>query len=128
MPVKYKTLKGEKNFHALFESGSFYKGKRLFLKVFFDPSTRLEESQWAFCSPRKLGKAVVRSRYRRVCREALHALMQDLIPISLGCRIALVPQNSFIKLKADERKASLFSLLKKAKLIGSESLGKTHKV
>ena len=114
--LRYTSLKGKKKFKELFSQGKFYGGSDISLKVFFaeTASSGGIESQWALCVPRKLGGAVMRNRYRRVCKESLRALALKTKP---GTHVALFPQKTFAKLSFKQRTDCLLSLLRRAKLI-----------
>ena len=113
--MKYKSLKGKKKFAELFDKGTFYGGPEISLRFLSletrDTALPEKEIEWAFCVSSKLGKAVVRNRYRRICRESLRALNPR---VEAKAYIALFPKKKFAALNFKERTDSLASLLNKA--------------
>ncbi len=115
----YTALKGKKNFSRLFHDGTYHRVKGIALKAHKIPSNQEQlTSKWAICVPRKLGKSVLRNRYRRICKETLRNLDLNAKP---GFFVALLPQNNFISLSPYKRKLSLLNLLGQAGMIASAS-------
>ena len=115
MVLEYKALKGKKNFEHLFAKGSFYRSAHLSLRVSLPVvADQVPSNRWAICVSSKLGKAVRRNRYRRICRETLRQLSLDML---LGYDIAIFPRDGFTRLRPVSRKQCIIQLLKKAGLI-----------
>ncbi len=137
----YTALKGKNKFERLFRYGTFFSSRDISLKILSwnellhiknscetnrSKQYRYQDvelqhhngqvkstkaSQWTFCVGHKMGNAVLRNRYKRICREALRKT--QFAPI-YGSLIALFPKKEFVELSISERVNSITKLLKRA--------------
>lgn len=77
-----------------------------------------QQTRFAVCVGKRLGRAVVRNRLRRVTKEALEPFVGSVAP---GSEVALLPNPQFESLSAPERVRLTGQLLSKAGLLGSKS-------
>lgn len=104
-------LKKNKDFRKVFNNGKSVPTK--YLVMYFRPNEK-ETLRIGFSVSKKLGGAVVRSRIKRIMREAVRKHINEIMP---GMDIVLIARNPIKSLKSPEVEESLIKILHKYRLL-----------
>lgn len=115
MLPKQHRLTSTREFKALFAGGRTYVHRLLVLKVL--PKKREQPSRFGFLTSAKLGKAVLRSRARRLLREAVRLLAPRLE--QRGYDLALIARPAIREADFAEVSRAVEELFRRAGLLTS---------
>ena len=114
--VKGVTLKENRDFLRLYRKGKSFVGSSLVTYVL---KNRINEKRYGITTSKKIGKAVQRSRARRVIRASFYDLYSDIIP---GYDIVFVARGKTPYVKSTLVKKEMINHLKKANVLRTEKL------
>ncbi len=102
------SLKSNKNFRRTYEKGSVFKSRLAILYLF---PNGLEEKRVGYSVTRKIGKAVIRNRIKRLFREAYRIYYNDL---KEGYDMVFVARKAAVDIKLEDMKKCMGELFRKS--------------
>jgi ribonuclease P protein component len=109
-------LKKSSQFSAVYERGKTWAGDLVVLKTM---PNGLEFNRYGFVAGKRLGKAVVRNRVKRLLREVARAT-----PTKSGWDLVFIARSQTAMASYHELEASVTGLLRRARILAEKEIGK----